>query len=120
VSGNIPLTAGDIWYRVTFEKLDDPSAHPRILLEGVDAGGPGFRFELVKSCAREALTCGPKEDASTAKLTDYEGSYEDAAPGETGDAFVPIALGAGGVVYIHVFRSGAATDCAGFSLKLTN
>jgi hypothetical protein len=120
-AGNLPLTGGDIWYKVTFDGLDDPAAHPKIVLEGTDAG-LGFRFEVLKSCAREAFTCGTGEDASPSKLTQFEGSYEDAAPGDTsGDAFVPIALGPGGVVYIRVYRATATpTNCDGFTLKVTN
>ncbi|MEO7093510.1 MAG: hypothetical protein ABI175_09685 [Polyangiales bacterium] len=119
--GNIPLTGGDVWYKVAFEGLDNPAAHPKIVLEGPPVG-IGFRFEVLKSCAREPFTCGATEDALPSKLTEFEGSYEDSAVGDTSDdAFVPIALGAGGAIYIRVYRpAGAPTNCDGYTLKVTN
>lgn len=119
-AGNIPLTGGDVWYKLTFESLDNPAAHPHIELDGPD-GGFGFRFEVVQSCAREAFTCGETEEASPSKLTEFENSYADATAADDSDAFVPITLGPGGVVYVRVYRSGSTpTACDGYTLKISN
>lgn len=123
-SGNVPLSGGEVWYRVTFLTLENPKAHPHVVLSGPDAGF-GFLFEVVASCAREDLACGAGEDASSAKTTDFEDEYapDDAADGATsgGDAFIPITLGKDGTIYLRVFRTGGTpTACDGFTLDISN
>ena len=119
VFGNIPVDGGDLWYKVTFENVEDVTAHPHVALAAPEAGKSAFVFEVMKSCAKDTFTCG-NEDAPSAKLTDFELSYPDATASEDSDAFVPLPFGPGGTVYVRVFRSGAAPDCTGFVLNISN
>jgi hypothetical protein len=126
VTGNVSLTASpaEVWYKVAFAALDDLKAHPHVVITGGSASW-GFHFEIINGCTRVDLACGAGEDASSADITDFEDKWatDPASDGGVpdGDAIIPLTVGAGGTIYIRVFRVGGdPTGCDGFDLEISN
>lgn len=123
VSGGIALTAGDLWYKVTFTELTKLTAHPSIKLTSAD---PNIIMEVTKSCAGELVSC--QDEVGVARnIKDYEVTYMwDAGgpeePDPTGEAgvFKPIEVGDGGAVWIHVFRLIGEKKGCDFKLQIAN
>lgn len=123
--------SNDAWFKITFEKLDDVTAHPRVVLGGATASS--LLLEVSKNCTGARLYCGD-EDAPAATVTEFEAKYGQGAGdggGDTGDdsdpatieagVFTPLSFGPGGVVYVRAFRkTGAPGPCAPFQLTVTN
>lgn len=130
-SATLAPTSNDAWFKITFDKLDDLSAHPHIVLAGASASS--LLLEISKNCTGARLTCGD-EDAPASTVTEFEAKYapgevdgggdtgEDADPTMTeAGVFTPLSFGPGGVVYVRVFRkTGAPGPCAPFQLTVTN
>jgi hypothetical protein len=130
-SATLGPNANDAWFKITFGQLDDVNAHPHVVLGGASASS--LLLEVSKNCTGARLSCG-EEDAPAATVTEFEAKYLQGAGdagGDTGEdadptmteagVFVPITFGAGGVVYVRVFRkTGAPGPCAPFQLTVTN
>lgn len=121
VSNGLPVSGGDLWYKVKFDTLDNTAAHPHVTLTSTD---PAIVLEVVKSCAGETLGCGD-EDAFAVRIKDFEGAYRadpDAeGPYESGtDAFIPMTVGDNGTVYVRVYRTTGAPSACDFKLDLSN
>lgn len=134
-SGAVPLTGGDLWYKITFDGLGDLAAHPKIVLTSAD---DAIAFEVVRSCAGERVSCGD-EGGEASGVREYEVAYrpaagDDAGPGPDPDAsgdavseagveagvFAPIPVGDKGTVYLRVYRKAGAPKACAFELQISN
>ncbi len=129
-SNALPLVGGELWFKVTFEKLEQLAAHPRIRLTAKD---PGLSVTVVRTCAGETFSCGGGDASSSARLREFEVSYAlvdptaDAGEGDAlgpdptnvEDAFVPVSKFVPSPVYFKVARNGGATGCD-FTVDLSN
>ncbi len=134
-SATIAPTANDAWFKVTFDKLADLSAHPHITLDS--AAASLLWLEVARDCSGAHLACS-QEGSQSATITEFESTYavpdagdageagDDGAvdPGadpDAGDAFMPLSFGAGGVAYVRAFRkAGAPGPCAPLQLTISN
>ncbi len=133
-SGGVPVSGGDVWYKITFDGLADLAAHPKIVLTSDDEA---LAFEVVRSCAGERIMCAGGDEAT--KIKEFEVAYrpttgDDAGPGPDPDAsgdaiteagtpagvFVPITVGDKGTVYVRVYRSTGVPKACDFDLDVSN
>jgi hypothetical protein len=132
VDATLAPNSNDAWFKITFDKLDDVSAHPHVVLGGATASA--LLLEVSKNCTGARLSCGEEDATPASTVTEFEAKYlpgagdggadvgddSDPATIEAG-VFAPIELGAGGVIYVRVFRkAGAPGPCAPFQLAVTN
>jgi len=122
-SNAVPPAGGEFWFKVTFSKLDDLTAHPHIKLTAKDTG---IAASVLKTCGGESFSCGDEDAMPSTALKDFEVSYRlidpsaDAGPDPTADAFVPISEIIPATVYIKVTRSAGTPTSCDFTIDVSN
>ncbi len=115
-TGNLVPAGQEAYLTVTFQGNGSPAYHPHIVMT---AGAAEFAFDVLTDCGGGLLSCGA-EGGTSSNRTDWEVLYT--AGDSSSASFSPIpAVGAGGVVLVHVYRrTGLPVSCNTYRLSFAN
>jgi hypothetical protein len=112
-TGVVPVASEQDWFHVTFTGNTSTSYHPKIVL----TGDPDLRMNIYSNCSGTELTCA---DGSGAGVTTWEVSYTGTALATDPDYIAVPPVGAGGEVWVEVYRSTGSPTCTSFTISVSN
>jgi hypothetical protein len=120
-TGTLPTATSQNWLAVTFSGNTTTTYHPKIVIASSDNS---FVFDVERDCTGTNLEseCNVAGDATTsAGITAWETFYTAGDPNDAPDFDAIPAVGAGGTVFIRVYRkTGSSQACTPYTVSFSN
>lgn len=111
-TGNLPLSAEQDWFKVSYPSNTSPSYHPKITI----AGDTGVVFAVYGSCGGGTIGCN--DGGGGAGITTWETQYTANANVNEGGTY--ITFGSGNTVWVEVYRASGALTCNNYIITFSD